>query len=72
MTRVMKRQLEDELDLDNNPLSIRPPVARPTPHDDDTYSPAHEPLPTGATRVEPEVRDEPVPDSNSTEDKKET
>lgn len=52
MTRMMKRQLEDELDLDKelriNPV---PPVATPTPparkqepeKKDDTYSPAHGP-----------------------------
>jgi len=63
MTRVMKRQLEEELDLENAP-TIKPPsgaVKKPfsktasattsdapgdnesaSPHDDDTYSPAHE------------------------------
>ena len=54
MTRVMRRQLEDELDFDEN-LEARPktkvkkndglkpgPAARTSsPHDDDTYSPAH-------------------------------
>lgn len=55
MTRVMKRQLEEELDLNKPPPSIKPPPAlrepsqQPTetpdyqpPRDDDDYSPAHE------------------------------
>lgn len=47
MTRVMKRQLEDELNLERE-LSIRPqttPRALPdtAPAEDDTYSPAHGP-----------------------------
>ena len=48
MTRVMKRQLEDELNLEKE-LSIRPqsrdPVTPPEytpPRDDDTYSASHE------------------------------
>lgn len=42
MTRVMKRQLEEELDFDSPRRSIRPtPAAKP--RDDDNYSPAHEP-----------------------------
>jgi sec-independent protein translocase protein TatB len=54
MTRVMKRQLEDELDLDDNFKSLKTlgkdlkddltigPAAAHVPHDDDTYSPLHE------------------------------
>lgn len=38
MTRVMKRQLEDELNLVDD-LRIQPPAY--TPRDDDTYSPVH-------------------------------
>ena len=58
MTRVMKRQLEDELDLDDNfkslksigdelkdDLTIGPAAAR-VPRDDDTYSPLHDKDPT--------------------------
>jgi sec-independent protein translocase protein TatB len=50
MTRVLKRQLEDELNLEND-LNIRPKTAPPAlPHKsvqqaqpvDDTYSPAHD------------------------------
>ena len=47
MTRVMKRQLEDELDLDKQ-LNIggslntsTPPSSHPPPRDDDSYSPLH-------------------------------
>jgi sec-independent protein translocase protein TatB len=54
MTRVMKRQLEDELDLDDNFKSLKTlgkdlkddltigPAAAHVPRDDDTYSPLHE------------------------------
>ncbi len=48
MTRVMKRQLEDELNFDND-LNIKPPNREPstrpvdtTPRDDDEFSEAHE------------------------------
>lgn len=41
MTRVMKRQLEEELDL-HKTLNIKPsPSTRPKKVEDDTYSPAH-------------------------------
>ncbi len=43
MTRVMRRQLEEELDFDRD-LNIRPPshaAAGSTPRDDDKYSPLH-------------------------------
>ena len=58
MTRMMRRQLEDELNFEQE-LSIRPqsrplpPPRRPTGADvDDTYSPAHDkpPAGTGVTR----------------------
>jgi len=50
MSRVLKRQLEDELNLDKD-LAVRPrpapkalpPTPAPVPEDDDTYSPAHAP-----------------------------
>ncbi len=45
MTRVMKRQLEEELDVEKN-LGIHPSMLQ-TPRDDDNYSPLHD--------VEPEV-----------------
>ena len=62
MTRMMKRQLEDELDL-NNTLQLSPPKREPStqppvykpPRDDDDYSPAHEPEEVGTG-----VSDEPV------------
>lgn len=63
MTRVMKRQLEDELDL-NNTLQLNPPKREPStqpvykpPRDDDDYSPAHAPEAPGTGVV-----DEPVTD----------
>ncbi len=43
MTRVMKRQLEEELDVEKN-LGIHPSMLQ-TPRDDDNYSPAHDPGP---------------------------
>ena len=54
MTRVMKRQLEDELDLDDNFKNLKTlgdelkddltigPAAAHVPREDDTYSPLHE------------------------------
>lgn len=48
MTRVMKRQLEDELNFEKE-LDIKPPSREPSkqpeftaPRDDDDYSPEHE------------------------------
>lgn len=42
MTRIMKRQLEDELDLSNELRIKPPPPAKPQNEDDDAYSPAHD------------------------------
>ncbi len=49
MTRVMKRQLEDELNFEKD-LDIKPPSREPSkqpdltaPRDDDEYSPDHDP-----------------------------
>ena len=54
MTRAMKRQLEDELDLDDNFKNLKNlgdelkddltigPAAAHVPRDDDTYSPLHD------------------------------
>ncbi|MDX1509147.1 MAG: Sec-independent protein translocase protein TatB [Woeseiaceae bacterium] len=39
MTRTLKRQLDEELNLEKQ-LSIEPTIHAP-PHDDDTYSPLH-------------------------------
>ena len=70
MTRVMKRQLEDELDLDDNFKNLKNlgdelkddltigPAAAHVPHDDDSYSPLHdkEPGPSVvAMKVEEDV-----------------
>jgi len=42
MTRVMKRQLEDELDIEKQ-FHIKPaPPIKPQNDDDDTYSPEHD------------------------------
>ncbi len=58
MTRVMKRQLEDELDLGDDFKSLKSigdelkddltigPAAAHVPRDDDTYSPLHDKDPT--------------------------
>ena len=56
LTRSLKRQLEEELDFEEElnlgPSAIKsrsmPPVDHPPPRDDDTYSPAHEPAPSGS------------------------
>ena len=76
MTRVMKRQLEEELDLDGNPLSIEPRAAEHKPSDDDTYSPLHEPSKAAHDELdavpdaEPEVDAAPDPETTSDEEKK--
>ncbi len=75
MTRVMKRQLEEELDLENRPPSIKPPrlpssvgaaAASGAPHDDDTYSPLHDALETedDIAAAEAAPGDEPVAPSD--------
>jgi sec-independent protein translocase protein TatB len=45
MTRVMKRQLEEEIDLEGITQNIKQPFEQHTPHDDDTFSPQHDPAP---------------------------
>ncbi len=47
MTRVMKRQLEDELDFEKPP-NIKPPPAKPINEEGDTYSAAHDAQSAGA------------------------
>ena len=42
MTRVMKRQLEEELDLENKFDIKPPPPIKPRNDEDDSYSPAHD------------------------------
>lgn len=42
MTRVMKRQLEEELDIDNQFKIKPPPPTIPRNDEDDTFSPAHD------------------------------
>jgi len=62
MTRVMRRQLEDELDfrkeLDIKPL-IDPPSYKP-PSDDDTYSPLHTRPPKTVAGIETGAAPDPV------------
>lgn len=76
MTRVMKRQLEEELDLDGNPLSIEPRASQPTPNDDDTYSPMHDPSKMAKTELDdgpevvPEIVATPHPEAADDEEKK--
>jgi len=67
MTRVMKRQLEEELDLDKNFGIKPPPPTKPKNDEDDAYSPAHdaESVGTGVGDEEPmddtsEESDEPA------------
>ena len=65
MTRVMKRQLEDELDLDKNLGINPPPPTKPRNDEDDAYSPAHDADSAGTgvsddeTPEEPDEADEP-------------
>jgi sec-independent protein translocase protein TatB len=64
MTRVMRRQLEEELDLDKK-LNIRPPPPiKPRNDEDDSYSPAHDPKSVGTGVGDGELTDdaEAVPD----------
>ena len=61
MTRVMKRQLEEELDLDGHQARIQPPAVSHTPRDDDTFSPLHETRTPVAEEPEPEAVEEPAP-----------
>jgi sec-independent protein translocase protein TatB len=78
MTRVMKRQLEEELDLNKTPTIMPPPALRApseqpsktpadtSPRDDDEYSPAH-----GEDDVGTGIGDDPlndVPDMAATAD----
>ena len=53
MTRTLKRQLEEELELEK-PLNVRPSIQYVPPRDDDSYSPLHKPssLSAGAVTTE--------------------
>ncbi len=63
MTRVMKRQLEEELDLDKN-LDIKPPPPlKPKNDEDDTFSPAHDADSAGIGVGDDEVSDDPADSS---------
>jgi len=65
MTRVMRRQLEEELNFDKD-LNIKPninPASHRPPNDDDSYSPLHDTPPKTvagvdiAAEVDPDVDD---------------
>lgn len=57
MTRVMKRQLEEELDLDARQTRIHPTAETQAPREDDTYSPLHDvPPPAAAEPADGEVK----------------
>ena len=57
MTRVMKRQLEEELDL-NSQFKIKPsPPVTPANEEDDAFSPAHDKVDVG-TGVDDDVADD--------------
>ncbi len=53
MTRTLKRQLEEELELEK-PLNVRPSIQHAPPRSDDSYSPLHKPtsLSVGAATAE--------------------
>jgi len=62
MTRVMKRQLEDELDVEKH-LGLHPSMTQ-TPRDDDEYSPLHD-------DDEPQIGNvSPSPETTASETKK--
>ena len=56
MTRVMKRQLEEELDFDKE-LNFKPTIQQ-TPNDDDSYSPLHNQPPGTVAGAETDESDE--------------
>ena len=55
MTRVLKRQLEEELDIEKG-LNVRPKIqAYVPPSDDDTFSPMHSTAPSVSVEAEAEA-----------------
>ena len=67
MTRVMKRQLEEELDLENT-FDIKPPKPlKPKNDEDDSYSPAHD-ADSAGTGVDDDVAETPQQPDDSDED----
>lgn len=85
MTRVMKRQLEEELDLSEDFKDLKSlkddlvddlkvgPAAAHVPRDDDTYSPLHdEPAPaTDEPAASDEIAEEPAEPALATEEEEE-
>jgi len=67
MTRVMKRQLEEELDLENK-FDIKPPrPLKPKNDKDDSYSPAHD-ADSAGTSVDDGATETPQQPDDSDED----
>lgn len=57
MTRIMKRQLEDEINIDKDlnigsSMSSTPPSNHPPPRDDDSYSPLHDQPPPAMSSID--------------------
>ena len=59
MTRVMKRQLEEELDLDKKLGIEPPPPTKPRNDEDDSFSPAHDADNVGTGVADDETPEEP-------------
>ena len=70
MTRVMRRQLEEELNFDKE-LNIKPginPANRSTPRDDDSYSPLHDTPPKTVAGVDVGLDVDTTDEQTSTDD----
>ena len=77
MTRVMKRQLEDELNFEKD-LNIKPPNREPSsqpnyvpPRDDDDFSEAHEDGQAGTGVGDHELSEDDIVDTSADRNKKE-
>lgn len=76
MTRTLKRQLEEELELDK-PLNVRPSIRHAPPRDDDSFSPLHEPALSAGAATEvaaapaAEPRADGAPDEAASDDTRE-
>ena len=78
MTRVMKRQLEDELNFEKE-LNIKPPNREPSsqpkyvpPRDDDDFSEAHEDGQAGTGVGDDKLSDDDLVDTTADRNKKES
>ena len=63
MTRTLKRQLEEELEL-NKPLNVRPAIRHTPPRDDDSFSPLHEPALSAGAATAPAAQPPAEPAAN--------